>query len=293
MNDVTLKKENKMLVTGSDGFLGTALCDRLSPAGDYEVIKFDINNGNIVDFDFSDCGAKHVVHLAAKTAVTQSWEQPYDYYLTNFMGTVNVLEYCRKNNASLTFVSTYMYGTPQYLPIDEKHPLEAHSVYNHTKQLGEDVCNYYSTHYNVPVTIFRIFNIYGGGQGNDFLIPTIIRQALVGNSIEVMDLRPKRDFVYIDDVIDAICLSIGNEGFNIYNVGSGVSHSVLDVVNNICLAIGEEKQIIDKKKIRYNEVLDVVADITKIKSELGWEPKTSFCDGIKMTVSSFKRGLSE
>ena len=283
-----LMKEDKILITGSNGFLGKALCNRLSQIDGYSIIPFDICDGDIVDFDFTNCNAKHVCHLAARTFVPESWEQPYDYYKTNLLGTINVLDYCRNNNASMTFISTYMYGAPQYLPVDENHPLEAHSIYNHTKLLAEDVCAFYSKHYNVPVTILRIFNVYGYGQSPNFLIPSIISQALENDVIEVMDTTPKRDFVYIDDVIDAICMTMGHKGVHIYNVGSGISYSVLDVINNACSAIGEKKKIVDKEQKRNNEVYDIVADISKIKTELGWEPKTSFEDGIKKTFLAFQ-----
>ena len=284
--------KDKILVTGANGFIGKALCNRLTNDDKYSVIKFDIDDGDIADYDFSNCKAKHVCHLAARTFVPQSWEQPYEYYNTNLLGTINILDYCRKNNASMTFISTYMYGAPRYLPIDENHPLEAHSIYNHTKLLAEEVCAFYSKHFDVPVTILRLFNVYGTGQGQDFLIPSIVKQALSNDKIEIMDTIPKRDFVYIDDVIDAICLTIGLEGFNIYNIGNGVSYSVLDVINNICSAVGEKKQIIDKKQVRPNEVFDVIADISKIKTDLNWEPKTSFEEGIKKTVLAFDRGIS-
>ena len=284
--------KNNILVTGANGFIGSALCNRLTKDNNYSVIRFDVDDGDIVDYDFSNCGAKHVCHLAARTFVPQSWDQPYEYYKTNLLGTINILDYCRKNNAGMTFVSTYMYGAPQYLPIDENHPLKAHSIYNHTKLLSEDVCAFYSKHFDVPVTILRLFNVYGAGQSQNFLIPSVVKQALSNNKIEILDTTPKRDFVYIDDVIDAICLTIGLEGFNIYNIGSGISFSVLDVINCICSAIGEKKQIIDKKQVRPNEVFDVIADISKIKTELNWAPKTSFEEGIKKVVSASNKGAN-
>jgi nucleoside-diphosphate-sugar epimerase len=286
-----LSKGDGILITGSNGFLGRALCKRLIMNGEYDVKLFDINNGNIFDYDFTNYGVKHICHLAARTFVPQSWEEPFDYYKVNFLGTLNILEYCRKHNASMTFISTYMYGTPQYLPVDENHPREAHSVYNHTKLLAEDTCEFYSNNYNNSITVLRLFNVYGFGQRQDFLIPSIIQQAMNNNIIEVTDLRPKRDFIYIDDVIDAICLSLGLSGYNIYNVGSGISYSVSDVIKIICDILGEERRVIDKKQIRTNEVLDVVADINKIKKELAWEPRTTIINGINNIIESIKSGV--
>ena len=282
-----LLKGDGILITGSNGFLGNSLNRRLLKNNEYNVKLFDINDGNIINHDFSDYGVKHIFHFAAMTFVPKSWENPYEYYNVNFIGTLNMLEYCRKHNASMTFLSTYMYGIPRYLPIDEKHPRQAHSVYNHTKLLAEDACEFYSKHFNISVTVFRLFNVYGIGQRQDFLIPSIIHQALNSDTIEVMDTKPKRDFVYIDDVIDALCLSFGQEGYHVYNVGSGISFSVLDVINNVCSTLGTDKKIIDKKQTRTNEIMDIVADITKIKTELGWEPKTKFEDGIQKTVKMY------
>jgi len=281
-------KNNKILITGSDGFLGKALYQRLISAGEHNIELFDIKNGSIEDYDFSNYNANHVFHFAARTFVPQSWEESYDYYKVNFLGTINILEYCRKNNTSMTFLSTYMYGTPDYLPIDEKHPRKANSIYHHSKLLAEDACEFYSKQFNIPITILRLFNVYGQEQRKDFLIPTIIQKALYDDVIEILDTKPKRDFIYIDDVIDAIILSTENTGFNIYNVGSGISYSVLEVANKICNALEINKDIIDKKQIRMNEINDVIADISKIKSELGWTPKITIDDGIKKIINSMK-----
>ena len=279
-----LTKGDEVLITGSNGFIGSALTKQLIKKGEYNIKTFDLNNGNVEDYDFSGFDVKHICHLAARTFIPQSWNEPYDYYKVNFMGTLNILEYCRKHGAGMTFLSTYMYGTPRYLPVDEKHPKEAHSVYNHTKLLAEEACEFYSLHFGVSVTILRLFNVYGAGQQKDFLIPSIIQQALKGDYIEVMDTRPKRDFVYIDDVINAICLCLGKEGFNVYNVGSGCSFSVLEIIKIICDVLGEEKKIIDKNQPRVNEIMDIIADTKKIRTELAWQPKISFEEGIRKTL---------
>jgi nucleoside-diphosphate-sugar epimerase len=277
---------DKVLITGANGFLGRKLVVNLPHK---YVISFDMNDGDIATHDFDKYEAAHVIHLAARTFVPQSWEQPYEYYRVNFMGTLNILEYCRKNNAAMTFISTYMYGAPQYMPIDETHPRSAHSVYNHTKLLGEDLCEFYTKNYGISVTILRLFNVYGEGQRKEFLIPGIIDQALHGEIIKVNDLEPRRDFVYIDDVIAAIKKTIGTTGFHVYNIGSGESRSVLEVIRSICAALEVDKPIRTAGQRRQNEVMNVVADIRKAKQELGWIPKITFDEGIAKTVTSYSR----
>src|SRR6202011_2766469 len=105
-----------------------------------------------------------------------------------------------------TLVSSYMYGHPERLPIPEDHPLRASNPYSHSKLLAEQITRFYQESFGVPVTIVRPFNLYGPGQSEDFLIPTLIRQALAqdSNAIVVADLTPKRDYIYIDDVVDLL-----------------------------------------------------------------------------------------
>lgn len=277
----------KTLITGSKGFLGKHLMKALSG---YELICFDIEDGDAGVHDFCDTKISHVFHLAAKTNVRESWDAPYSYYETNVMGTVNLLEFCRKIGASMTYVNSYPYGSPEYLPIDEKHPCNPNSVYNHSKYLAEDICRFYAAHYGVSVTVLRLFNVYGSGQNDSFLIPHIIKQALYSSRIELMDLEPKRDYVYVADVIEAMTLTAGLDGFRIYNVGSGEARSVRDVCDCILTVAGVRKPIVSQESKRKNEVTDIAADITKIRTELNWNPRTSFEDGIKQTIRHYEIG---
>ena len=273
-----------VLVTGANGFLGRSLVECLP---DFKIISFDKINGDVTTFDFGVYNAECVVHLAALTSVEESWCIPADYYRTNIMGTLNILEYCRKSNASMIYVSTYTYGTPQYLPIDEKHPVSPHSVYNHSKFIAEDVCRFYAMNYDVSLTILRLFNLYGSGQSSNFLIPRIVQQALESEHIELMDLKPKRDYIYITDAIDAIRLSIGKPGNNLYNVGSGHSVSVSELCDIVQECTGTNKPVVTKNKTRKNEIMDVVADCTRIKDELGWYPKVDLKEGIMHVVEGY------
>ena len=135
----------------------------------------------------------------------------------------------------------------------------------------------------MPLTIIRPFNVYGIRQSGNFLIPTIIRQALEEPQIIVKDLLPKRDFVYLEDLLSALLatLNVSLKGYNIYNIGSGISLSVKEVIDIIQDVTGTSKKVICEKIVRPNELMDVIADITKAKIELGWYPKYSFRAGIE------------
>ena len=254
-----------ILVTGSNGFIGKHLVKSLREKG-YIVYEFDRDQGDITDFKFQFERIDHIVHLASLIFIPASWDDPQSFYRTNVMGVVNVLETCRKYNCSLTYISSYVYGPPKYLPVDEAHPVNPTSPYNHSKLVAEDICHYYYETFNIPVTVFRPVNVYGPGQRSDFLIPKIIAQAIDTSveRIEVMDLRPKRDYLYVDDFINAINLSFTLPEFNIFNISSGHSISVEDIIITILRKSGIKKSYFAKEIERQNEIWDVYADHSKI-----------------------------
>ena len=280
----------KILVTGSNGFIGKALVKKLSGMG-FTTIGFDMMDGDIAAEGTLDYLEKedisYVFHLAGKTFVPDSWSHPYSFYRTNVLGTTNVLEFCRKKEAGLTYVSSYVYGTPQYLPVDEKHPVKAFNPYSHSKLVAEEICQYYSDQFHLGITILRPFNVYGPGQSGQFLIPELIKKILdpAIPYIEVLDLRPKRDFVFIDDFINALYLSMeGPRG--IYNVGSGVSVSVEDVIREIMTDTGIVKPTKNMEKERPNEIFNLYADITKISKYIYWKPQIDIQEGIKRCIKT-------
>jgi len=148
-----------------------------------------------------------------------------------------MLELCRINHAKMIFFSSYVYGHPQYQPIDENHPIQAFNPYSQTKVICESLCEGYNRDFKVPVIIFRPFNIYGTGQNPDFLIPTIIQQAKSGK-IVIKDDRPKRDYIHVEDIVKAIVAAIeaGNTDNSIktYNLGTGESYSVKEIADIVC-----------------------------------------------------------
>jgi len=287
-----IKTAKHVLVTGSDGFIGRRLVKSLRNDG-FIVEEFDRSIGDISTYEFNYAELDHVIHLASMIFVPASWDDTKSFYQTNVIGTINLLELCRKMNCPLTYISSYVYGTPQYLPVDENHPISPLSPYNHSKLIAEEACRYYSNTFNFPVTVFRPVNVYGPGQNPIFLIPKIIQQAFDPSveSIEVMDLRPKRDFLFIDDFIKAIRLSFDQPNFDIYNIGTGYSVSVEEIIKTILRESGINKPYSAKGEERKNETWDVYAGISKIKKQLSWEPVTTFEEGIKKCIEEYKESL--
>lgn len=281
----------KILVTGSNGFIGRALVKRLSGQG-FITIGFDIADGDVAaEGSFTNLeneDISYVFHLAGKTFIPESWSHPFSFYRTNVLGTANVLEFCRKTGAGLTYVSSYLYGKPEYLPVDENHPVKAYNPYSHTKLVAEEICRYYRDQFSLGISILRPFNAFGPGQSEQFLIPELIRKILDPQLafIEVMDLRPKRDFVFIDDLVEALFLSMdGPRG--IYNVGSGSSVSVEEVINIIKDLTGIQKNVLTRKVERPMEIFDLYADVSKITASLKWKVNVSFKEGLTRCIEEY------
>jgi len=278
----------KILVTGFSGFIGKYLLERLN-FSNHELILMDLANG----FDICNweqvkhiTGIDAIIHLANLSFVPASYDQPKKFYESNYLSTLNMLELCRTNHAKMIFFSSYVYGHPQYQPIDEKHPIQAFNPYAQTKVICESLCEGYNRDFQVPVTIFRPFNIYGIGQNPDFLIPTIIQQAKKG-SIVIKDDRPKRDYIHVKDIVEAVIAAIDSKTsptLKTYNLGTGISYSVKEIVEQVRDLYNSKINYQCLNEIRQNEVMDTVADIRKIKKELKWEPKISITEGLKMMI---------
>jgi len=276
-----------VVVTGADGFLGSHMVKALVNQG-FEVLKVSRSEG------YDVCSKESLqklppfgslIHLAAQTFVPDSYTHPDAFFFTNIVGTLNCLELCKKNKAPIVFASSYVYGPPQYLPVNESHPVNSWNPYATSKIIGEQLCTCYSKEFNVPAGIMRIFNIFGPQQKLSSLIPKIIDGIAKGDLTLESDY-PKRDFVYINDVVDAFIsyLNSGKEGLSIYNIGSGKSYSVKEIVDLAQKHLKKNISVQYKNIKRTNEVLDVVADYSKIMKELNWRPKFDIDEGLKAIV---------
>lgn len=279
---------NNIIVTGASGFIGRNLTSQLCNVG-YKVFSVDIEAGDVTESStwLKFPKADVVIHLAGKTFVPDSWADPVTFIKCNLLGTVAALNYCVKHQARLILLSSYMYGNPVALPIPETAPLVANNPYALSKKLAEEACEFYVDHFlNINITILRLFNVYGPGQSENFLISSIIKQVNTERVIKVKDLEPKRDYVYIDDVVHAIIKAAhGPRKFNVFNIGSGTSYSVDELIKIIQSIKGTNFPVQSSSERRKDEIMDTVADITLAKKQLGWMPKFTLHQGLQKCLA--------
>jgi nucleoside-diphosphate-sugar epimerase len=226
-----------------------------------------------------------VIHLAGKTFVPTSWKDPAAFMRCNVMGTVGILDYCVHHGARLVFISSYLYGDPETLPIPETAPLVANNPYALSKKLAEEAVTFYAANMGVKTTVLRPFNVYGPGQSERFLIPATIRQVRGGDRVLVNDLHPRRDYIYVADIVRAIGAAADHaRDFSVFNIGSGVSHSVEQVVRIVQQVMQTDLPVVSTGDRRRDEITDTVADITRARQELGWSPEWSLIDGVRVMV---------
>jgi nucleoside-diphosphate-sugar epimerase len=285
------KSVDRVLVTGGGGFIGTHLVAHLRRLGKSVVAPSRGDGFDVLSSDFPLSDIDHVFHLAAETGVVESWEDPVSFHQVNAHGTVRLLEQCRHRKCSITYVSGYVYGRTSRLPVRETDNVEASNPYAFSKFMAEEACRFYARVFGLPVAILRPFNVYGPGQSDRFLLPHIVRQALDPDCamIRVLDLAPRRDYVYISDVIEAaLSVMVARPG-ETFNVGSGTSHSVEDVIRTVLSSAGIQKPYgCPDGKVRANEIDNVIADISAIRRSLGWSPATSFDEGLKNLIESMR-----
>lgn len=284
-----MKKKKNILITGSSGFIGKKLVSYLTKKG-YQVFTFstkdgDISNPNSLE-GFLDKSIDHVFHLAAKTFVPESWINPFEYINVNTLGCINSLEFCRKTGSSMSFISSYMYGNPDFIPINEDAKRKVNNPYAMSKELAEISCEHYYNFFEVNVSVVRPFNVYGIGQSNNFLISKIIECTKENNQLELNDLRPKRDFIYIDDLISGLYNAMYYNGkFEIFNLGYGKSYSIQQVILFIENILGYKINYSSTYQVRPNEIMETVADITKARDILKWEPKIDLESGLRLILN--------
>lgn len=279
----------KIAVSGSDGFLGRNVCSQLESAG-HSIVRIDLTQG----FDLGDPESIDkvppvdcFVHLANLVYVPGSYEKPALYYRVNYMTTLNVLEVCRRDSAHLVYISSYIYGSPQYLPVDEEHPISPFNPYAQTKVICEKLCEGYHRDFGVKITVIRPFNIYGVGQKGKLLIPEIFDQIKEGKKeIRLKASSPRRDYVNVIDVARAICFCTGSdESYEVFNVCSGESVSVKEITEIINNNLKEKVQFRFSQTDRPNEVDETRGSCEKLK-KIGWSPTITFEKGIKDIIES-------
>ena len=278
---------NSILVTGSSGFIGRKVLEKLPKLGvitDYDnSIRIDLQNINeVMKINSADI----VIHLAGKTPKKElKWN---NYFNNNISSTLNILEYCIiKNVKKLIYVRNYIYGNPKYSPIDEIHPINPHNSYSESKYLGERLCKFYCDKMNINLIILRPFNIYGESMNKNFLLSNLINSIKTDQKMTIINKDSRRDFLHVDDFVDLILkIKDYNCKFEIFNVGTGISFSFNEIIEKIEKITSKKLNLeyLEDKKIFMD---DIKADISKIKEKLDWKPRVGIDEGLKRMLKNY------
>ena len=304
-----------VLVTGADGFIGSHLTEMLVAKGYHvkalsqynsfnnwgwleevnckkqiEVLTGDIRDSHYCKYITKDIDI--IFHLAALIAIPYSYVAPDSYVDTNITGTLNICQAAKENGVERVIhtSTSEVYGTAQYVPIDEKHPLQAQSPYSATKIAADAMAMSFFNAFELPVTIARPFNTYGPRQSARAVIPTIITQIANGiKEIKLGDLSPTRDFNYVEDTCRGFMalaesdLTIGET----VNIGSGIEITIAETLNLIKELMSSDVEFIeDSQRIRpeKSEVFRLWSDNSKINKLTGFKSQVSLREGLQKTI---------
>ena len=310
-------KAKKVLVTGAGGFIGSHLTERLIDLGAHvrafvrynsrndwglleSLTKGKLSEVEIVLGDLRDGEAVRqaadtvdiIFHLGSLIAIPYSYVHPRETIETNVMGTLNVMAAANKAGVErVVHTSTSeVYGTAQYVPIDERHPLQGQSPYSASKIAADKIAESFHRSFGLPVSTIRPFNTFGPRQSARAVIPTIITQALApGTTMVLGSLRPTRDYTYVDDTVQGF-IKVAESDHSVgetINIGSNFEISIGDIAKKVIATIGVSKQIsLDVNRVRpeNSEVERLWCDNTKAKRLLEWEPRVSFEEGLSRTI---------
>ena len=313
----------KILVTGADGFIGSHVVETLVKSG-HEVRAFvlynsfnswgwlddsdksvresiDVFAGDIRDphgVDNAVSGQEVILNLAALIAIPYSYHSPDTYIDTNIKGTLNILQAARRHEVSrvIQTSTSEVYGTAQYIPIDEKHPLHPQSPYAASKVGADQLALSFHASFKTPVGVLRPFNTYGPRQSARAVIPTIISQLATGREVKLGSLSPTRDFSFVQDTANGFLAAAMSDAIvgQTVNLGSGFEISIQETAETIAKLMNVElKLATDEQRVRpeSSEVERLHASIQKAKEVLGWQPQLKglegFKAGLKQTIDWF------
>ncbi len=317
-------RSKKILVTGAGGFIGSHLAEHLVELGanvrallrynsradrgqiDYiqggvedsiEVVWGDLRDTTSVFNAIKGCDI--VFHLGSLIAIPYSYTNPADYVQTNTFGTTNIMNACLEHGVEkVVHTSTSeVYGTAQYVPIDEKHPLQGQSPYSASKIGADMIAESFYRSFELPVGIIRPFNTYGPRQSTRAIIPTIITQ-LFNNEKEIRlgSLTPTRDLTFVFDTVQGFIhvAQSDNSVGQVTNVGSGMEISIRDLVKKIASLMGKDIVVTqDPNRMRpeKSEVERLLCDNTKAYETLNWKPEVTLDKGLGLTIDWIEKNL--
>jgi NAD dependent epimerase/dehydratase len=316
-------KDKTVLVTGAGGFIGSHLTEllinldakvsafvRYNSRNDWGLLELlpadkkddlKVIQGDLRDYNTIKQASENVdiiFHLGAMIAIPYSYIRPHETVETNILGTLNVLTAGKENEVEkIVHTSTSeVYGTAQFIPITEEHPLQGQSPYSASKIGADKIAESFYRSYELPVAIIRPFNTYGPRQSARAVIPTIITQALTGNSVSLGSTTPTRDLTYVEDTaMGFIKVAESSEAIGeVINIGSGTEISIGELAKKIISIIGKDIKILqDKDRIRpkASEVERLLADVTKAEKLLKWKPQFSLEEGLKRTIDWIEKHL--
>ena len=310
-------KNDYILVTGGAGFVGKWLCQKLLISG-YSILVIDnLSNGSktnfiesieYLDLDISNYNSfvniphykfKCIIHLAAQASNAISFNSPIEDLKTNQIGTYNLLEFAKKRVINKFIYSSSMsaYGSPINYPTSENSEMLPESFYAVHKLAGEHYCRIFKEEYGIDYTIFRFYTVYGHGQNllnvNQGLLSIYLSYIINNNPILVKGSIDRiRDIIHVTDVVEAICIAIDSNLSNnkTYNLGCGQGRTIKQLIDLLTYEFGfksGEYPIIIEKGTP-GDPFSTLADLTKIKMDLKWEPQITPEEGIKLTVQSYK-----
>ncbi|MER3402098.1 MAG: NAD-dependent epimerase [Armatimonadota bacterium] len=294
----------RVLITGGAGFIGRWVAqeglsrgwqivvydnfsvgtqDNLKQLDNIIVYEDDIRNSEKLAHILSVHRIDIVYHLAAIHYIPHCERNPLEAMSINVQGTLSIAEAMHQAKISrLVFASTGALYPPVNMPLSEETPVKAQDIYGLTKLQGEQIVDYYHQRYGLQVTIARLFNTYGPFETNPHLLPHIIQTLKQGERVlHLGNLHPKRDYIYVEDVAEALCrLGTLEEPFGIYNIGYGEEYSVLEVVKLLSNILGKIEIVQDPDRMRAVDKPHQCADISRLSKRLKWRPQISLQEGL-------------
>lgn len=277
------KKKLNIGLTGSSGFVGSAVVQHLQDSGEIVIamdslVHPDMNGTILSEIESLDW----VLHFGATKSIEASFENPVDIYRRNMHSIMAALDMAISRSSRFLYMSSYVYGKPHYLPVDEKHPTSVLNPYMGSKLLGEQMCCQLHQCMDLSVLILRGFIFYGPKQKDDQLIPSIIESIRNDKPIVVRDPNPKRDYLYISDFLRLIDIIVHSDysGFEIYNVGGGSPYKNIEVAQMANNLAGNPVPIHIEGKVRRNDVAECYANIEKVKRDFQWQPRIDLPSGL-------------